>query len=100
MATDPEARSSSNSAVLIAVVALILIIGLAFVFLNRGNSPDVVSNTIVNNPAPPTVVNPPPVATPPGNAGASGGSATAGGTASGAAENGDAASGGAGNTAS
>jgi hypothetical protein len=57
MATDPEARSSGSSAVIIAVVALILIVGLAFVVMNRG-AETTGDTTVVNNP-PATVVNPP-----------------------------------------
>ena len=50
MATDPEARASSNSGVLIAVVALVLVIGLAVAFMSmRGNEPG--DTTIVNPPS-------------------------------------------------
>lgn len=48
MANDPEARASGSSAIIIAVVALILIAGVAFMLMNRGEAPD----TVINNPAP------------------------------------------------
>jgi hypothetical protein len=91
MATDPEARSSGNSAVVIAVVALVLIVGLAFLFFNRGAGPD--DTTIVNNPAPSvntetTKEVPVPVpgnttiVTPPAGGSGSSGSASSGGGAS------------------
>ena len=53
MANDPEARSTGSSAVVIAVVALVLIVGLAFVFLNRGG--EVADTTVINNPVPSVV---------------------------------------------
>ena len=60
MATDPEARASGSSAAIIAVVALILIVGLAFVMMNRGGDAPIGDTTVVNTP-PSTVVNPPDV---------------------------------------
>ena len=50
MSNDPEARASGNSAVVIALVALVLIAGVAFMLFNQGNAPT--DTTVVNNPAP------------------------------------------------
>ena len=62
MANDPEARSTGSSAVIIAVVALVLIVGLAFVLLNRGG--EVADTTVINNPVPSIVDRPGPVPVP------------------------------------
>lgn len=71
MAYDPEARETGNSAMIIGIVALVLVVGGALAyFLTRSNEPvDTGSTTIVNNPRPAapatnTVVVTPPVTQP------------------------------------
>ena len=70
MAYDPEARETGNSAMIIGIVALVLVVGGALAyFLTKSNEPvDTAPTTIVNNPRPAapatnTVIVTPPVET-------------------------------------
>ena len=79
MAYDPEARSQSNSAMTISIVAIILLIGGALAyFATRRPEPDIVVNSpmpgketviiekdVPANPSPPIVIDRPVVVTPP-----------------------------------
>lgn len=88
MAVDSEARSSGNSAIVIALVAIVLVVAGAFAFLNNRPTETVAvptegSTTVVNNPAPAApdvhvdVPASPPVVVSGGSSGSSGSSGSA-----------------------
>jgi hypothetical protein len=89
MATDTQARETGNSAMIIALVALVLLVIGAFAFFGMGNrtadAPD--TTTVVTQPSTPDVtIQAPPVVVGGGSGGGTtGGGTTGGGTSGGAA---------------
>ena len=59
MATDPEARATGSSAMMIGIIVLVLVVGIAVAYFSMNRSPDVAvvpdggdtNTTIVNPPA-------------------------------------------------
>ena len=57
MATDPEARATGSSAMMIGIIVLVLLVGIAVAYFSMNRSPDVAvapnggsDTTVINNP--------------------------------------------------